>query len=393
MTVLTSIAWAGLAVSISVALYAYVLYPAALWALAVFRKPRPLLEGDLDHWPTVSISVPVFNEEKKIEGLIKSLLALDYPKDRLQILIVSDASTDRTEGIVESYEDQGVELLKLTERCGKTYAEGAAAPHLRGDIVVNTDATIRIAPGALKPLISALADPSVGLASGRDVSVGAADEEGNIGEKGYVGYEMAIRGLETRVFGIVGASGCLYAIRTSLHSQELPASLSRDFAAALNTRENGFRAVSVPDAVCSVPRAGSLKREYRRKVRTITRGMGTLAHKRALLNPFRYGLFSWMLFSHKVCRWALPWFAVLGALSLFLLAFQHSWALGPSAGLLLLLALAALGWVTDGGKRSRKVFSLPGFILLGNLAAMHAFLRHLKGVQQAVWEPTRRTTP
>src|SRR5207249_1884865 len=129
--------------------------------------------------------------------------------------------------------DRGVELLRLPERRGKTAAENAARAHLRGTIIVNTDASVRIALQALKPLVAAFADPTVGVASGRDVSVARVGAEANAGESTYVGYEMWVRDLETRVSGIVGASGCLYAIRAELHRQLVPEDLSRDFGAAL----------------------------------------------------------------------------------------------------------------------------------------------------------------
>src|SRR5690606_5038323 len=129
-------------------------------------------------WPRVSISVPAYNEEDQIRDLIRSLLALDYPRDRLQMLIISDASSDATDDIVREYAAEGVELLRMPERGGKTKAENAAAGHLDGDIILNTDASIRIRPDALKPLIAAFRDPEVGCASGRDVSVGADDTGG-----------------------------------------------------------------------------------------------------------------------------------------------------------------------------------------------------------------------
>ena len=150
--------------------------------------------------------------------LIKSLLAVDYPRDRLQVLITSDGSEDATEAIIGEYADQGIELLSMPERGGKTKAENAASELLRGEIVVNTDASTRILPDALKPLVAALRDPSVGCASGRDVSVGAEQDDANRGESGYVGYEMAVRDLETRVSLASSAlQGCFYAIRDTLH--------------------------------------------------------------------------------------------------------------------------------------------------------------------------------
>lgn len=371
-------------------LYTYIGYPLVLSLLGLRRSgvggdPEP--EAD---WPYISISVPMYNEENQARGLIESLLAIDYPADRRQILVISDASSDGTDDIARAFAEQGVELLRLPERGGKTKAENAAAEHLRGEIVVNTDASIRIRPDALKPLIAAFRDPRVGCASGRDVSVGSAGATGNAGEGGYVGYEMWIRGLETRVGGIIGASGCFYAIRPTLHRLPLPGALSRDFAAALHTHEHGYRAVSVPEAVCYVPRGPQLRKEYRRKVRTITRGMETLWHKRALMNPLRHGVFAWKLVSHKVCRWALPWAAMVAFVALAVLAPANSWALGLFAVGSLLLVLAAIGWLWAERAHVPRIFSIPAYLVVGNLSAAHAFLRAVRGERDALWEPTRR---
>ena len=267
---------------------------------------------------------------------IDSLLELDYPPDRRHILIISDASTDRTDDIVRSFAHRGVELLRLTVRGGKTAAENAAAARLQGEVVVNTDATIRIVPGALRHLVAAFQDPTVGVASGRDVSVGDLRSAGNQGESGYVGYEMWVRSLETTVGGIVGASGCFFATRRVLYEAAFPEALSRDFASCLIAREQGYRAVSVDAAIALVPRACSLRVEYRRKVRTMARGLSTLAFKRHLLNPARYGAFSVMLISHKLCRWL----------------FQLTMPLLVAAALLAALAVPRRGWMADRGCRN-----------------------------------------
>jgi hypothetical protein len=223
------------------------------------------------------------------------------------------------------------------------------------------------------------------------VSVARLDAEQNVGEAGYVGYEMAVRDAETRLYGIVGASGSFYGIRPHLHRLPLPADLSRDFAAALHAEEQGYRAVSVPEAVAYVPRATSLQAEYRRKVRTMQRGMRTLWHKRHLLNPFRHPVFSWMLWSHKVARWALPWAALAALVALAVIALAEPWA-----ALLLALAVAgvavgALGWRAAAAGRSlfRPVYILA-YALMGNVAAMQAAVNAVVAGGAAVWEPTRR---
>ena len=387
---MTTLGFVLVAVPLATAFYAYAGYPLVLGALRAVRPPRSD-PGEPEEWPRISITVPAYNEESQIAETIESLLALDYPAERRQILVVSDCSSDRTDEIVRGYADRGVELLRLEQRSGKTAAENAAARHLDGEIVINTDASIRIRRGALRSLVRHFRDPGIGLASGRDLSVSGVEEETNRGEQGYVGYEMKIRDLETSVSGIVGASGCFYAIRAHLHRLPLPESLSRDFAAALNTREQGYRAISVSDAVCTVPRAPSLKREYRRKVRTMTRGMETLRFKRALLNPFRFGAFAWMLFSHKICRWLLPWTAVLGAVGLALLAPAHPVAGWLLAAGLVVVAVAAVGWVLADRVDLPRPVQVLAYGLMGNVAAMHASLRLLAGQGDPVWEPTRRT--
>lgn len=375
--------------STGLALYTYAGYPAILKALGIIRRtPRVPSHGD---WPRISIMVPVYNEAAVIAGTLERILATEYPADRRQVLVVSDASTDATHEIVSRFAGRGVELLRLPQRRGKTAAENAARRHLTGEIVITTDASVRIHPDALKHLVAAFADPSVGVASGRDVSVANVDSPANAGEQAYVGYEMWVRDLETAVDGIVGASGCLYAIRTHLHMHDVPEALSRDFASALTARAHGFRAVSVPSALCYVPRGTSLHQEYRRKVRTITRGIGTLLCRRVVLNPFRTGLFAWMLFSHKVCRWLLPWAFVLFVGALAALALTATWARVALAAAGAALLLAGAGWVWAGrGGRLPRMIALPAFVVAGNVAVLHAWLRVLGGRLAPVWEPTRR---
>ena len=390
---MTTVALWVVGLALTLLLYTYVGYPLLLWVAGLARGRRRASDIPVEEWPLVSLSIAAYNEEAQIRELIRSLLAIDYPRDRLQILITSDGSTDATDSIIAEHAGQGIELLRMPERSGKTRAENAASERLRGEVVVNTDASTRILPGSLKPLIAAMRDPSVGCASGRDVSVSAADSHANRGEGGYVGYEMAVRDLETRVSGIIGASGCFYAIRADLHRLPLPGTLSRDFAAALKAREHGYRAVSVSAATCLVPRGASLRKEYRRKVRTIARGMRTLSHKRALMNPLRHPVFAWMLLSHKVSRWLLPWAAAAALVALAVLAVtapELLWARVLLALGVVGLALGMLGWMLAERARLPKILAAPAFLLAGNVAAAHALLRVLAGGEDALWEPTRR---
>lgn len=369
--------------------YAYIGYPLIL-AVVARLKPKPKRFGDPPEWPRISIAIPAYNEAASIGATLESLLALDYPPDRRQILVVSDCSRDGTDEIVLRYADRGVELLTLPSRGGKTAAENAAFTRLGGEIIVNTDATIRILPGSLKPLIRVFQDPGIGAASGRDVSVGDVRAEVNQGESGYVGYEMWVRSLETRVGSIVGASGCFYAIRRTIVNPAFPEALSRDFASPLRARLLGFRTVSVDDAVCFVPRTTSLRSEYRRKIRTMARGLETLWYKRALLNPVRYGSFALMLFSHKLCRW-LVHLTLPGLLVGLSLLSPHSLV----AALLVLtialvMGLGVVGMRWPDGRKAPAPIAVSGFILAVNAAALRAWGKALRGERNPIWEPTRR---
>jgi len=375
--------------SLALWVYAYLGYPAILKVLSVFRRSTVLPDHPAA-WPRISITLPVYNEAAVIAGTLEQILEVEYPGP-CQVLVVSDASTDGTDDIVRRFMARGVDLLRVPHRQGKTAAENAARPYLTGDVIVNTDASVRIHPEAVRNLVAALADPSIGVASGRDVSVASQDARANPGEHAYTGYEMWVRDLETRVLGIVGASGCLYAIRRDLHMHVTPEGLSRDFGAALVAREHGLRAVSVASAICYVPRSASLRREYQRKVRTMARGLRTLWHKRALLDPRRHGLFAWMLWSHKLCRWVAPWTVILVAAALAPLAPGHWWAavtlaLGGAAA----LVTAIIGWLWPEGRRPPRLIALPAYAVSGNIAALHAWIRALGKQGTALWEPTRR---
>jgi cellulose synthase/poly-beta-1,6-N-acetylglucosamine synthase-like glycosyltransferase len=384
--------------------YTFAGYPAVL-RVAARRGLRwtPPAQAP-DPLPRISITVPVYNEVHQIEALLESLVALEYPTHRRQILIVSDGSDDGTDEVVAAWADRGVELLRVEVRGGKGAAENAAREHLTGDIIVNTDASIRIRPDALMPLIRPFADLSVGIVSGRDVSVGAGDGDANTGEAGYVGYEMRVRELETRAGGIVGASGCFYAIRRNLHQEEVPPELSRDFAAALIARDHGYRAVSAPEAVCYVPRTDALDREYRRKVRTVARGMSTLWAWRRLMNPREHPDFAWKLFSHKVCRWLLPLALVLALVGVLLAGFGApagtfgrlvaSLAAVLAGAAAVGLLLGGVGWIRAArGRAVPRALAVPAFFLMSNLAVVQAFVQAVTRGSERSWEPTRRDAP
>lgn len=368
--------------------YAYAVYPALLAALG--RRATRSAAADPPEWPELTILVPVYNEATSIVQTLEALLALDYPADRRHLLVVSDASTDGTDALVATLAPRGVTLVRAPVRAGKTAAENLAVPHCRGELVVSVDATVRLPVDALRALVRAFGDPSVGVASGRDVSVGAGASEQSGGERGYVGFEMWLRGLETEVGSIVGASGCFFATRRQLLDPTFPARLSKDFATPLHARRAGYRSVSVDAAVCYVKRAPALRAEYRRKVRTMARGLATLWHERDLLDPFRYGAFAWMLWSHKLVRWLVFLTLPLGLAGLAILAprVPAAAALLAAAVVGALLGVLAINWPGRGAPP--RPLAILGFLTASHAAGFAAWMTALRGAAIPVWEPTRR---
>jgi len=376
------------AAPVVIAVYAYVVYPLILWIVGTAR-PREISARDSAGYPSVTITVPVYNACSSIGATLESLLALDYPRDSLQILVISDASTDGTDEIVRTFAGHGVELLRLPERRGKTAAENAALAASRGEILVNVDSTIIVPAQSLKKLVRVFDDPTIGVASGRDISVGDAHNQGTFAESRYVGYEMWVRDLETRVGSIVGASGCFYGSRRSVHGSPMPTGLSWDFAAALVARLQGYRSVSVPTAVCLVPRSAQIRTELKRKVRTMARGLSTLFYHRALMNPLRYGGFALMLICHKLLRWLPYLLAPIAYVALCFLAVE-------SVSARLVLGILSAGLIAGAvGIQQResaptRPIALAGFIVAVFSAGFLAWCAAIRQTQMATWEPTPR---
>jgi cellulose synthase/poly-beta-1,6-N-acetylglucosamine synthase-like glycosyltransferase len=369
--------------------YTYALYPALLWLIGALRAERGLPSENAD-LPSISIIVIAYNEARSIASTLEALLAVDYPIERrAQVLVVSDSSTDGTDDIVHGFAARGVELIRTPYRLGKTAAENFSLDSLRGEVVINTDAAVRLHPGAVRLLVEALGDPDVGLASGTDISVSSALDESNGGEGQYVGYEMWTRKLETRAGGIIGASGCLFAIRRLLHLESVPIDCLRDFAAPLMVKTLGYRAVAVPSAICYVPRTALLRSEYRRKVRTFALGIGTLRWQRQHLNPVRDPLFAWKLFSHKVCRWMLPW-TVIPAIFALAWAGNASIRVGLAVSLFILGAAMILAASWPLRRPQPRLLAFMAITIATSVASLQATTRAFRRAPTHLWEPTRR---
>jgi hypothetical protein len=367
--------------------YGYLGYPLIMFVLARLF-PRPVARGDIT--PPVSLIITARNEQARIGDKITNSLALDYPRDRFEIIVTSDCSTDDTHAIVERYADQGVRLVVAPERRGKEFAQKCAIRASTGEILVFSDVATRLDPTGVRAIVANFADPGVGCVSSVDRLV---DADGTVsGEGAYVRYEMFLRSLESQVGSVVGLSGSFFAARRACCDPWLE-DLPSDFCTLLNTMQHGMRGVSDDQAIGYYPNLANKSNEYGRKVRTVVRGMSGLGRHLHLLNPFRYGLASWQLFSHKVCRWLVP-FGMLGALIANLaLLFLPRTPLWPLYVVTAVVQLGAYAVAANGARDPEKQSGIPRlltFLVLVNVSILNAWVNVLRGRRVVAWEPSRR---
>ena len=371
--------------------YTYVGYPLLLFIVSTLR-PRAIRSAP--QTPSVSVIITAYNEERDIRAKLENTLALDYPKDRLEVIVASDCSTDRTDEIVEEYAARGVRLYRQPERLGKTAAQNAAVREANGEFILFSDATTLYQPDVLRVMMPNFADESVGCVAGRLIYIDPTQSSVGRGARSYWGYETFLKRHESRACSLIGASGCLYAVRRSAYVPLYHEACS-DFLIATMMVEQGLRAVYEPDAVCMEETNSRASRELRMRVRVITQTFTDLWRHRAMMNPLRSGFYAVQLFSHKLLRYLVPFFLIMMFVSSALLAPRSL----PFAVLLvaqiLFYAAAMLGWALERAGARSSVLALPHYFVLANLASVLAFYQFLRGERYARWEPIREaaTTP
>jgi hypothetical protein len=344
-------------------------------------------------WPSVTIVVVVRNVEWSIRSQLQNLLSLAYPRDLRRILLVSNGSTDFTDAVAGQFAADGVELLRIMPpRRQAAVAENIARPYVTSELVVVLRPETRLRPSALAALVAPFADPSVGVAYGRETSAELTAQGARIHRSLYGRYEAWLRDRETSVFGTVSARASLYAVRAELFQLPVSATLSPDFAPILTARERGYRAVYAPDAECVVMRRRSLTGHYWRMVHAVARDVATLLSKPHLLDPRRYGAFAWFLLGHKLGRWLTPWALAGGVAGLLMLAPAQALERGALVLTLALVVDVAIVWRLPQTALGRLA-ALPGRLAASVVAMAHASVMALAVGPELQLEPARRWFP
>ncbi|GAB3725707.1 glycosyltransferase family 2 protein [Luteimonas pelagia] len=364
--------------------YIYVGYP-LLAVLVATVAPRRVARGPST--PTVTLVIAAYNEEKDIGRKLRNVLEMDYPRERYDVIVASDASSDGTDGIVLGFDAPNVQLLRIEGRLGKTACQNAAAARATGEILVFMDATTMTDPRAVAAMVRNFNDPEVGCVAGRLVYRARGDDATGAGGTSYWGYESRLRRAESDLGSLIGVSGQLYAVRRSAY-RPIPPDLISDFVIAMVMREQDLRTVLEPDAVCFEETLDRPDRELSMRIRVGLRSLFALASKRSLLDPFRYGRFAWQLWSHKVLRYLSPvfWLVALLANAALALDGQYVPLLAAQAATIL---LGVPGFLWSGRALNPRLLAHPYYFLLTNLASAVSLVRFLRGERVVTWTPLR----
>ena len=370
--------------SITLAIFAYFGYPGTLKLLTTVHKKQLVREQITPH---VSLIITAYNEEVRIKEKLENTMKLDYPRDKLQVIVASDGSTDRTPEIVMGYFDRCVELLEVPERKGKENAQAQAVKVAKGEILIFSDTATLLDPNGLKEIVSNFADPYIGCVSSEDRMI--SDDKKNVGgESFYVKYEMWLRLLESQCNSVVGLSGSFFAARREVCNDFSPI-MQSDFRTLLSCMKRGMRGVSDPNAIGYYQDIKDKSREFQRKVRTVLRGLTVFFNHPQFLNFFKFGLFTYQYVCHKLIRWLVPLFLITALVCGAVL-------IGKSTIYTILFCLqaafytfAVLGMIFP--VLTKIVFlKIPVFFVVVNASIFVAWIKFLKGERVVLWQPSVR---
>ena len=367
--------------------YTYLGYPLLLFAISAIRS-RPVRQAAFE--PSVTVIITAYNEERDLKAKLENTLALNYPRELLEIIVASDCSSDGTDDIVKSFADRGVILHRQGERLGKTAAQNTAVELAKGEIILFSDATTLYQPDVLKSITPNFADSTVGCVAGKLIYIDPRDSGVGKGARSYWGYETFLKTHESRVCSLIGASGCLYSVRRSAYVPLYNEACS-DFIIATKMVEQGLRAVYEPAAICWEETNYGTEKELKMRVRVITQTYTDLWRHRTMMNPLRSGFYAVELLSHKVFRYLVPVFLIVLFISSALLAPRSIFFMAVFLAQLAFYGLAAISWFAVKLGMKSRLLVFPQYFLLANWAALAAFYKFVSGERYARWEPIRET--
>jgi len=375
-----------------VLLYVYLGYPLFLGIMAFIRPGKKIQKQDIR--PKVSFLISCYNEENVLRAKLDNTLAIDYPRDKFEIIVISDESTDATDDIAQEYSPFGVKLIRQPERRGKTMGLNLAMSQVQGDIIVFSDANAMYKKNAVIQLVKNFSDDTIGYVVGDakysdTLSSASASAKSEIT---YWQYELFVKKMESKIHSMVGGDGAIYAIRRELYEELLETDIN-DFVNPLQIILKGYRGIYEPQAICLEETSGSFHKEFGRKVRIVNRSFSGLMRTKSVLNPFKTGIFSLEIVSHKLLRWLAPIFLIAFLASVLFLSVYG----GDNTQIFRFISLimtfflltAYVGHCFSDDPNLPAFFYYPYYFMVVNVASFIGVSRSLMGRVQATWDPPR----
>lgn len=380
-------------ISLFIIFYAFLGYGIVLYLIVllkrIFFKAKNLFDNN--YQPTVSFVVPCYNEIDMIEQKINNCLSLNYPKDKLTIIFITDGSNDGTPELVKKYEN--VVLLHEEKRGGKSAAENRAMTFITTEITIFSDANTILPEDAIQKMVRHYKNPLVGAVSGeKRVKSNKSDNAAGAGEGIYWKYESFLKKLDSELLTIVGAAGELFSFRTSLFSTIEKDSILDDFMLSMRIAAQGYRVIYEPEAYALETASASIKEELKRKIRICAGGWQSMSRLLPILNPFTHFTLTFQYISHRVLRWSIvPVLLVIVFLVNLYLATQFKVYLYIWICQVMFYILALSGWILENKNIKIKILFVPYYFLMMNYSVFAGFVRFLKGSQSAAWERSQRS--
>lgn len=375
--------------SIFLIVYAYAGYPALIVFLSLFSRNKVQTS---EIRPQVSFLIAAYNEEKDIEEKLKNCFELDYPQDKLEIVVASDGSTDATDKIVKQYEnnDAGVRVIlhRVEGRLGKTAAQNSAVKVCQGEIIIFSDAASMYDPAAVRALVRNYADPKVGAVSGMYNYI--KDDKSSAGLATILFWQLEnfIKSRQTKIKTITGCCGCIYSLRKELYT-DLPPEIISDLVEPLTIIKKGYRIVFEPDALALEETAGDTKDEFKMRIRVIVRGMNGMLFVKELFNPKKYPFVAFQLISHKLLRWMVPVFAIVVFISNMILVNASFFYALLFVCQIFFYVLALAGYYLERKRFHKILFYIPLYFCTVNLAALISIFRVMRKKNIVTWQTKR----
>ncbi len=362
----------------------YAIYPFLIW---LYGKLFPIHINKKEIFPSISILIAAYNEEKNLDRKLQNTLALVYPKDKVEILVGSDGSTDNTAAIAAKFEDRGVRVFDFSENRGKTAVQNDLVKPSTGEILLFTDASSFLPPDAIQKLIPNFADDRVGCVAGRMRFIDTGSNINTESQGLYWRYEIKIREMESKVGSLIGVDGPLYAIKREYYVP-LNHNIISDFISPLLVLKQGKKVILEPSAFVDEEPTQKTIHEFKTRRRITLRGLIGLFSYPELLNLLSSPLLAWQVFFHKVLRWFVGPLIIINFLSC--LALLDHWFFKLFLILYFLFFLSAgFGWIADQAGKKVRALRIPYYFSLVNFAATMGVIDFFRKKQAVTWKPVR----